>query len=164
AHPDYGDIGTRIGGAEDLNELLQIAYDYGTEIGIHINASEGYPEADAFSEDLMRIGSFGWNWVDESYSMNTMYDLTSGLRAQRLDSLREQLTDEDNLDFIYLDVWSADTWQTNKISQQFIERGWSCANEWGYANENNATWNHWARSEERRVGKGCGARWRRETP
>ena len=43
----------------------------------------------------MRIGSFGWNWVDESYSMNTMYDLTSGLRAQRLDSLREQLTDED---------------------------------------------------------------------
>ncbi len=144
AHPDYGDIGTRIGGAEDLNELLQIAHDYGTEIGIHINASEGYPEADAFSEDLMRIGSFGWNWVDESYSMNTMYDLTSGLRAQRLDSLREQLTDEDNLDFIYLDVWSADTWQTNKISQQFIERGWRCANEWGYANEDDATWNHWA--------------------
>ena len=144
AHPDYGDIGTRIGGAEDLNELLKIAHEYGTQIGIHINASEGYPEADAFSEDLMRIGSFGWNWVDESYSMNTMYDLTSGLRAQRLDSLREQLTDEDNLDFIYLDVWSADTWQTNKISQQFIERGWRCANEWGYANEDDSTWNHWA--------------------
>lgn len=144
AHPDYGDIGTRIGGAEDLNELLQIAHEYGTEVGIHINASEGYPEADAFSEELMRIGSFGWNWVDESYSMNTMYDLTSGLRAQRLDSLREQLTDEDNLDFIYLDVWAADTWQTNKISQQFIERGWRCANEWGYANEDDATWNHWA--------------------
>ena len=144
AHPDYGDIGTRIGGAEDLNELLQIAHEYGTEVGIHINASEGYPEADAFSEELMRIGSFGWNWVDESYSMNTMYDLTSGLRAQRLDSLREQLTNEDNLDFIYLDVWSADTWQTNKISQQFIERGWRCANEWGYANEDDATWNHWA--------------------
>ena len=144
AHPDYGDIGTRIGGAEDLNELLQIAHEYGTEVGIHINASEGYPEADAFSEELMRIGSFGWNWVDESYSMNTMYDLTSGLRAQRLDSLREQLTDEDNLDFIYLDVWAADTWQTNKISQQFIERGWRCANEWGYANEDDSTWNHWA--------------------
>ena len=144
AHPDYGDIGTRIGGAEDLNEILQIAHEYGTEVGIHINASEGYPEADAFSEELMRIGSFGWNWVDESYSMNTMYDLTSGLRAQRLDSLREQLTDEDNLDFIYLDVWAADTWQTNKISQQFIERGWRCANEWGYANEDDATWNHWA--------------------
>lgn len=141
-HPDYGDIGRRIGGEEDMNELLDIAHRYGTEVGIHINASEGYPEAKSFNETLMKKGSFGWNWMDESYSMDTMYDLTSGSRAKRLQELADKVGDK--LDYIYLDVWSNDTWSTNKVSQQFNDHGWRCANEWGYINEKDATWNHWA--------------------
>ena len=145
AHPDYGDIGTRIGGAEDMVYLLDKAEAYGAKIGVHINADEAYPEADAFNELLINKNSYGWNWVDESYSMDKTYDLASGARAERLDDLYYQLGGEDNkLDFIYLDVWGAQSWPTRRVAQQFNERGWRCANEWGGANEYDCTWNHWA--------------------
>ena len=45
AHPDYADIGKRIGGAEDMNTLLTEGAKYGARFGIHVNAGEMYPEA-----------------------------------------------------------------------------------------------------------------------
>src|SRR5699024_4803250 len=53
AHPDYGDVGERMGGAEDLNTLIEKGHQFNTEFGVHINAQETYPEADAFSNDFI---------------------------------------------------------------------------------------------------------------
>ena len=53
-HPDYADIGERIGGAEDMNTLMTKGAEYGAKFGIHVNAVEMYPEAKAFNEDLVR--------------------------------------------------------------------------------------------------------------
>src|SRR5699024_2664469 len=38
AHPDYGDVGERMGGIEDLNTLIDEGHDYNTEFDVHINA------------------------------------------------------------------------------------------------------------------------------
>ena len=43
-HPDYDNIGERIGGAEDMNTLMEKGAEYGARFGIHVNASEMYPE------------------------------------------------------------------------------------------------------------------------
>ena len=42
-HPDYDNIGERIGGAEDMNTLMEKGAEYGARFGIHVNASEMYP-------------------------------------------------------------------------------------------------------------------------
>lgn len=49
-HLNYADIGKRIGGVEDFKKLLARAKEYGAKIGIHVNASETYPESKYFSE------------------------------------------------------------------------------------------------------------------
>jgi len=54
AHPDYaGNYNTRAGGLKDLNFLIEKAADYNTGIGFHINHTEAYPEAHAFSDELL---------------------------------------------------------------------------------------------------------------
>ena len=69
AHPDYADIGKRIGGPEDMKTLLEKGADYGAKFGIHVNAGEMYPEAKAFKDDNVRRNKdgslrYGWNWID----------------------------------------------------------------------------------------------------
>ena len=153
-HPDYANIGERIGGAEDMNYLLEKGAEYGAKFGIHINASEMYPEAEAFSDDSVRRTSdgalrYGWNWLDQGVGIDGIYDLATGNREARLDALKELV--DDNLDFIYLDVWGnntssskEDSWQTRKISKEIIDNGWRMTTEWGGANEYDSTFQHWA--------------------
>lgn len=152
-HPDYGDIGQRIGGAKDMNILMEEGKAYGARFGVHVNASEMYPEAKAFNEDMVRTNTsgglrYGWNWLDQGIAIDGIYDLASGARAQRFSDLKKQVGD--NLDFIYLDVWgnqtsgSEDSWETRKISQTINDNGWRMSNEWGSANEYDSTFQHWA--------------------
>lgn len=151
-HPDYGDIGQRIGGAKDMNTLLKKGADYGARFGVHVNAGEMYPEAKAFNDELVRRnpnGSlrYGWNWLDQAVGIDSIYDLTHG-RANRFQDLKNEVGD--NLDFIYVDIWgnqtggSDDSWQTRKLSKEINDRGWRMANEWGAANEYDSTFQHWA--------------------
>lgn len=42
-HPDYGDIGQRLGGADDMNTMMEEGSKYGARFGVHVNASEMYP-------------------------------------------------------------------------------------------------------------------------
>lgn len=146
-HPDYGDIGTRIGGADDMNTLMTEGRKLGARFGIHINAGEMYTEAKAFDDDLAR-NNYGWNWLDQGIGIDSLYDLASGRRAARFDALKAQVGD--NMDFIYLDIWgnktggNDDSWQTRYISKQINDRGWRMSNEWGAANEYDATFQHWA--------------------
>ena len=53
-------------------------------------------------------------------------------------------TVDTNLDFIYLDVWYGDSWETRKIAQQFNSLGWRFSTEFGYEGEYDSTWQHWA--------------------
>ncbi|MGN0276843.1 MAG: endo-alpha-N-acetylgalactosaminidase family protein [Hominisplanchenecus sp.] len=146
-HPDYGDIGKRIGGAEDMNELLVEGGKLGAKFGVHINASEMYTEAKAFSDELSR-GNYGWNWLDQGIGINGLYDLASGERMGRLQSLKDQVGD--NLDFIYLDVWGnntsgkEDAWESRNIARQINSLGWRFTTEWGATQEYDSTLQHWA--------------------
>ena len=152
-HPDYADIGERIGGAEDMNTLMTKGAEYGAKFGIHVNAGEMYPEAKAFSEDLVRREAngklrYGWNWIDQGIGIDSVYDLGMGLREKRFDELEEKVGQ--NLDFVYVDIWgnktggSDDSWQTRKLSKEINDNGWRMATEWGSANEYDSTFQHWA--------------------
>ncbi|CVI65756.1 Endo-alpha-N-acetylgalactosaminidase precursor [Clostridiales bacterium CHKCI001] len=157
-HPDYADIGERMGGAEDMKTLLDKGAEYGAKFGIHVNASEMYPEAEAFDEELIGQNSshpdeysYQWNWGDSGYGINADFDLRSGRRAERWNKLREALGgDENKLNFIYIDVWgngaSGDntTWPSRQLAKEVTNCGWRVANEWGYANEYDSTFQHWA--------------------
>ena len=146
-HPDYGNIGERIGGAKDMNELMTEGGALGARFGIHINASEMYPEAKAFDDDLSRH-NFGWNWLDQGIGINGMYDLASNRRESRLDELKAKVGN--NLDFIYLDVWgnntsgNEDAWESRKIAKQMNDHGWRFTTEWGPTQEYDSTLQHWA--------------------
>lgn len=148
-HPDYGDIGRRIGGAEDMNKLLVEGKKMGALFGVHVNASEMYPEAKAFSNELSQ-GNFGWNWIDQGIGINSRYDLATGAREQRFKDLYNQVGN--NLDFIYVDVWgnltsgggNEDSWATRMLFREISGLGWRVATEWGPTGEYDSTLQHWA--------------------
>ena len=181
ANSEYGNVGERIGGIDDLKKLNAIAHQYNTQTGIHVNAQEAYPEAQSFTDDFIQgYGTLGWGWLDQSYKIDRTYDLGTGLRFKRLLQLYDQLNDTNlyankwpgvagqgkdetvadaeeiaqtvaknkgaanNLDFMYLDVWYGDAWETRKIAQQFNTLGWRFSTEFGYEGEYDSTWQHWA--------------------
>ena len=153
AHPDYADIGQRIGGAEEMNILMEKGAEDGARFGIHVNAGEMYPEAKAFKDDNVRrledgTLRYGWNWIDQGIGLDSIYDLATGEREARFDALEELVGQ--NLDFVYVDIWgnrtggTDDSWQTRKLSKEINDNGWRMANEWGSANEYDSTFQHWA--------------------
>ncbi len=158
AHPDYADIGKRIGGPEDMKTLLEKGAEYGAKFGIHVNAGEMYPEAKAFKDDNVRRNQdgslrYGWNWIDQGIGLDSIYDLATGEREARFDDLHEILGGDgkDMLDFIYVDIWgnntgspNDDSQQTRKLSKEINDNGWRMSNEWGGANEYDSTFQHWA--------------------
>lgn len=152
-HPDYDNIGERLGGAKDMNTMMEKGKEYGARFGIHVNASEMYPEAKAFSEELVRRdGSgnlrYGWNWLDQGIGIDGIYDLASGEREKRFDALKPKV--KDNMDFVYVDVWGnctsgvEDSWETRKLTDMITDNGWRMTTEWGSGNEYDSTFQHWA--------------------
>ncbi|MFV0381245.1 MAG: endo-alpha-N-acetylgalactosaminidase family protein [Breznakia sp.] len=153
-HLNYADIGSRIGGAQDMKTLLKKGKDYGATFGVHVNASETYPESIYFEEDrlLKRNGNYayGWNWLDQGINIDANYDLLHG-RADRFKDFYDALGGEENdLDFIYVDVWgngqSGDnkTWASAQLAKEINNLGWRLAGEWGHAFAYDSTFQHWA--------------------
>ncbi|MHA3225925.1 endo-alpha-N-acetylgalactosaminidase family protein [Globicatella sulfidifaciens] len=150
-HLNYADIGQRIGGTNDFKTLLTLSKEYGARLGIHVNASETYPESKYFTEDRLRQkdGSFayGWNWLDQGINIDARFDLANG-RFNRFVDLKNEIGD--NLDFVYVDVWgngqSGDNgaWMTHILANELNELGWRATFEWGYAGEYDSTFQHWA--------------------
>lgn len=167
-HPDYYDIGERMGGVKDFNTMLEEGKKYGAQFGIHVNATEYYPEADAFNDETVgRSGStlnedgtinpgalrYGWNWIDQGINMNIVYDMATGNRAARFKRLYDLVGN--NLTFVYVDVWgngqggiNEDGWMTRRLSKEITEAAgketnWRIAHEWSYANPYNSTFQHW---------------------
>ncbi len=140
-HPDYGDIGQRQGGATDLNTLVGAGSTYNALYGVHINATESYPEAQAFNETLVNKTAPGWDWLDASYYINKRYDSTSGSRLARLQQLKSQVP---NLGYIYIDVWQSNGWDSRQAAREVNSLGWPLATEFPSDHEYNSIWNHWA--------------------
>lgn len=180
ANSEYAHISEREGGVEDFQSLISIAHDYNTEIGVHINAQEAYPESKSFNDTMVSNGaSRGWGWLDQSYVIDKLWDLGSGARYKRLVQFYDRIngtdfysgdwdegeyvkesegtlnatmeeisedaaTREDNMDFIYLDVWYEDSWETRQIAEQINSLGWRFSTEFPYEGEYDSTWSHWA--------------------
>lgn len=155
-HLNYADIGRRIGGAEDMKFLLKEGHKYGARFGIHVNASETYPESKYFEPDRLRRNgsnySYGWNWIDQGININADYDLKNG-RSQRFADLAAALDNgsgKNDLDYIYVDVWgngqSGDnsSWPTMQLAKEIQRQGWAVAAEWGYAFAPVSIFQHWA--------------------
>ncbi|PAU70030.1 serine protease [Bifidobacterium italicum] len=152
-HPDYADVNARAGGADDMNTLIKEGTGYGARFGVHVNASEMYPEAKAFDEESVRRDPsgalhYGWNWLDQGIGIDGIWDLGSGARQRRFAELGQQVH---GMDFVYLDVWgnltssgSEDSWETRKMSKMINDNGWRMATEWGSGNEYDSTFQHWA--------------------
>ncbi|WP_248035399.1 SpGH101 family endo-alpha-N-acetylgalactosaminidase [Streptococcus sp. oral taxon 431] len=151
-HLNYADIGKRIGGVEDFKALIEKAKKYGAHLGIHVNASETYPESKYFNENILRKNpdgsySYGWNWLDQGINIDAAYDLAHG-RLARWEELKKELGE--GLDFIYVDVWgngqSGDNgaWATHVIAKEINKQGWRFAIEWGHGGEYDSTFQHWA--------------------
>jgi endo-alpha-N-acetylgalactosaminidase len=143
AHPDYGgNYNTRAGGLADLNTLLKKGKAWNTAFGVHVNATESYPEANAFSEDLVDKNSKGWNWLNQSYYIRQRPDLASGNIVKRFQQLRDE-TDQ-NLQELYIDVYYQSGWLADSLTRQLANQGWQIATEWADRHERTSLWSHWA--------------------
>ena len=143
AHPDYGgNYNTRAGGLDDLNTLLRKGKAWNTTFGVHVNATESYPEANAFNETLVDKNAKGWNWLNQSYYINQRRDLASGDIVRRFQQLRDET--DPNLSFLYIDVYYSTGWLADGLTRQLREQGWNIGTEWAYRHERASTWAHWA--------------------
>ncbi|MFJ2768219.1 endo-alpha-N-acetylgalactosaminidase family protein [Streptomyces sp. NPDC087300] len=143
AHPDYGgNINKRAGGLKDLNRLLKDGKKWGATFGVHINATEAYPEANAFDEKLVDKSKPGWNWLNQSYYIDQRRDINSGDLARRLKRLRQE-TDA-NLSFAYIDVYYTHGWIAEQTAKAVQAQGWNLATEWADKFERDSLWSHWA--------------------
>ena len=146
-HPDYSDIGRRIGGVDDMKTLLQEGKKMGALFGIHVNCSEMYTEAKAFDDELSRH-NYGWNWLDQGIGINGLFDLASGRRENRFKELHDLIGND--LDFIYVDVWGnntsgdEDAWESRMLAREINGLGWRLATEGGPTQEYDSTLQHWA--------------------
>lgn len=143
AHPDYGgNYNTRAGGLADLNALASKGKAFNADFGVHVNATESYPEANAFSEDLVDKTSKGWNWLNQSYYIKQRPDLASGNIINRFKQLRDE-TDK-NLQFLYIDVYYQSGWLADSLTRQLAAQGWQVGTEWADRHERASLWSHWA--------------------
>ncbi|MEU2495242.1 endo-alpha-N-acetylgalactosaminidase family protein [Streptomyces sp. NPDC007883] len=143
AHPDYGgNHNERAGGLEDLNTLLKAGRKWGATFGVHVNATEAYPEAGNFSETLVDRTKPGWSWLNQSYYIDQRRDLTSGDLARRFRQLRDE-TDR-NLGFLYIDVYHTHGWIADETMRTVQAQGWNVGTEWSDKFERASLWSHWA--------------------
>ncbi len=156
-HPQYDNIGIRMGGPEDLKALISEGGKLGATFGIHTNASEFYAEAISDESQVRRNtnGSihYGWNWLDQGIAINGVYDYATGQQKTRWDSLYD-IVDynlvKDHPFVVYVDVWGNNTsgtendFMTRALSQNIIgHNGWRIAHEWSWANPYESTFQHW---------------------
>ncbi|GAA3172344.1 endo-alpha-N-acetylgalactosaminidase family protein [Streptomyces ramulosus] len=143
AHPDYaGNYNVRAGGLADLNALLRAGKRWNSDFAVHVNATESYPEAHAFSEELVDTADEQWDWLDQSYRIDARRDLLSGDIAARLARLRAET--DPGLTTLYFDVFRESGWNSDRLQRHLRDQGWQVASEWGHGLERSSLWSHWA--------------------
>lgn len=142
AHPDYaGNVGIRQGGVKEFNFLADEAEKWNTEIGVHINCQEAYPEAKTFEDAMIFEDRRGWDWIDFSYIMNHRWDITSGAFEKRIADMKAEVP---GLDFIYMDVYWGDGWLSQEMARILDRNKLGITTEFPYMLEHAATWSHWS--------------------
>ena len=153
-HPQYDNIGIRMGGPDDMKTLMEEGEKLGAVFGIHTNASEFYAEAIDDVKQVRRnsgnVMQYGWNWIDQGIKINGVYDYASGLQLQRWNKLYNIVKGHPFV--VYVDVWGNNTsgtendFMTRALSQNIIANGhdqWRIAHEWSWANPYESTFQHW---------------------
>lgn len=143
AHPDYaGNYNHRAGGIADLNTLVERGARWASDFAVHVNATEAYPVANAFSETLVDEQDEQWDWLDQSYRIDSRRDLVSGDIAGRLADLRRDA--HPALNMLYFDVFRESGWNSDGLQTVLADQGWAVTTEWGHGLERSAVWSHWA--------------------
>lgn len=146
ANTDYGDnFNERAGGLDELNAALKAGEKWNASFGVHVNATEIYPEANSFSDEIMDPNAKGWNWLDQSYYIDQRYDRVSGQIDKRIKELADAT--HDNLDFVYVDVFYTYGWIADAIQDSLIANDFRVSSEWADKLSENNTWSHWANDE-----------------
>ncbi|MEV4438159.1 endo-alpha-N-acetylgalactosaminidase family protein [Streptomyces sp. NPDC049577] len=143
AHPDYGgNHNTRAGGLADLNTLLRLGSRWNSDFAVHVNTTESYPVAHAFSERLVDPKNPQWDWLDQSYRIDPRRDLLSGDIVRRFRQLREET--HPALTTLYIDVFRESGWNSDRLQRELRAQGWHITSEWGHGLERSSLWSHWA--------------------
>ncbi|MEU2681015.1 endo-alpha-N-acetylgalactosaminidase family protein [Streptomyces sp. NPDC007107] len=143
AHPDYaGNHNERAGGLKDLNTLVREGRRWGSDFGVHVNATESYPVANAFSETLVDKNNEQWDWLDQSYRIDQRRDLVSGDIIKRFQDLRDET--DPALNMLYIDVFRESGWTSDRLQRALRDQGWQVTTEWGHGLERSSLWSHWA--------------------
>ncbi len=115
---------------------------WNSDFAVHVNATESYPVANAFSETLVDKDDEQWDWLDQSYRIDARRDLVSGDIARRFRQLREE-TDA-GLNTLYIDVFRESGWNSDRLQRELRAQGWHVTTEWGHGLERSSLWSHWA--------------------
>ncbi|WP_370418746.1 endo-alpha-N-acetylgalactosaminidase family protein [Streptomyces sp. QH1-20] len=143
AHPDYGgNHNSRAGGLDDLNTLVRAGKTWHSDFAVHVNTTESYPVAHAFSETLVDKDDRQWDWLDQSYRIDARRDLVSGDIARRFQQLRDET--DPALNTLYIDVFRESGWNSDRLQRHLRDQGWQITTEWGHGLERSALWSHWA--------------------
>lgn len=158
AQGDYGGhYNGRAGGFDDLVKLANGARNFNTTLGVHVNVTESYSEAYAFSEELLRMPpQKAWGWMNQAYYMNGPKDLGTGNVVDRFKKFRNDLSGahvEDVLKWLYFDVYyPVGGWEPQRLNAEMQKQGWVVSSEWARALLDGNTWSHWS-NEERYGGR-----------
>ncbi|WP_369238093.1 endo-alpha-N-acetylgalactosaminidase family protein [Streptomyces sp. R21] len=143
AHPDYaGNHNKRAGGLDDLNTLVREGRKWNSDFAVHVNATESYPVAHAFSETLVDKTDEQWDWLDQSYRIDQRRDLVSGDIVKRFADLRAEA--DPALNSLYIDVFRESGWTSDRLQRALREQGWHVTSEWAHGLERSSLWSHWA--------------------
>ncbi|MFD9790544.1 endo-alpha-N-acetylgalactosaminidase family protein [Streptomyces sp. NPDC059070] len=143
AHPDYaGNYNERAGGLGDLNFLVREGRKWNSDFAVHVNATESYPVARAFSETLVDKNDRQWDWLDQSYRIDQRRDLVSGDIVRRFAALRREA--DPALNALYIDVFRESGWTSDRLQRALRDQGWLVTSEWGHGLERSSLWSHWA--------------------
>lgn len=142
SHPDYGGhIGIRQGGVKDFNTLINEGKKYNASIGVHINATEYARDAFEYpTNGSVNENAPGWAWMDKTFYVDQRKDITSGELYRRLDMLKEDAPD---LGWVYVDVYTGNGWNANKLAKKVHELDYMLATEMNGPLEQDAVWTHW---------------------
>lgn len=185
AHGDYGShYNDRAGGFKDLVTLLKDSRDFNAKYGVHVNVTETYSEAQCMDDGEHGTKGTGanyensctinphnpqWGWMNQSYAMNSVEDLTTGKVLNRFQNFRDELSGKkavdgftaddvsDQLDWLYFDVYRRYGWMGKRLSDEMNKQGWQVGSEWAHSMADNSRWSHWATEERYGLSHGYGS-------
>ncbi len=145
ANTDYGGhYNQRAGGLRDLTFLLEHAREHNARVGVHINATEVYPEAQRYKREILDLDGRGnpkggWAWLDSSHLIDKRKDLLTGNLFASLELMRRELP---KLDFVYVDVYGDRGWNAWKLASKLNGMGLPVYTEYSTVFDPWSVWAH----------------------